>query len=365
MRIAVAMSGGVDSSVAALLLKEQGHEVVGLSMQLWDHSSETGRSGRCCTLDDLADARRVAWALGIPHYVLNLEDEFRNHVVRPFVADYVNGRTPIPCTACNTKVKFAALFERAADFGCGAVATGHYARLARDETGRPVLRKGRDEQKDQSYFLYDLSPAQLDAARFPVGELTKEQVREKARQAALPTADKEESMEICFVPARETAGDFVREHASSLGLDLPAHGRFVDSAENVLGSHEGIFRFTIGQRRGVGVSGPERRYVTQIDPLSGDVTIGRREELLGAEAHVVSLRWTSIDPPQDPIRARVRIRHRGREVEATIVPNGTEARILFDEPVLAIAPGQAAVFSRDEVILGGGILSREQPSKSG
>ncbi len=255
MRIAVAMSGGVDSSVAALLLKEAGHEPIGLSMQLWDHSREAGRTGRCCTLDDLADARRVAWALGIRHYVLNLEDEFRRDVVRPFVASYLSGETPIPCSACNTKVKFATLWERARALGCEAVATGHYVRRGSDAAGRPVLRRGIDPAKDQSYFLYDLTTEQLAAARFPVGELTKAEVRAHARRASLPTADKEESQEICFVPAGTRAGDFVAEHAAELGLELPAaSGPLEDARGGSLGSHEGHFRFTIGQRRGIGVA---------------------------------------------------------------------------------------------------------------
>ncbi|MFY9549750.1 MAG: argininosuccinate synthase domain-containing protein, partial [Thermoanaerobaculia bacterium] len=209
MRIAVAMSGGVDSSVAALLLEEAGHEVIGLSMQLWDHSGEPGRSGRCCTLDDLSDARRVAWALGIRHYVLDLEEEFRRDVVQPFVASYLSGETPIPCSACNAKVKFATLWERARAIGCEAVATGHYVRAERDTAGRAVLRKGIDPAKDQSYFLYDLTLEQLAAARFPVGGLTKAEVRARARRANLPTADKDESQEICFVPSGTRAGQFV------------------------------------------------------------------------------------------------------------------------------------------------------------
>src|SRR5215471_12802790 len=213
MRIAVAMSGGVDSSVAALLLHEQGHEVIGLSMQLWDHSADSGRTGRCCTLDDLSDARRVAWTLGVRHYVLDLEEEFRRDVVRPFVAAYLGGDTPIPCSSCNAKVKFATLWERARALGCEAMATGHYVRADRDGRGRAVLRKGADADKDQSYFLYDLSAEQLEAARFPVGGLTKAEVRAHARRAALPTADKEESQEICFVAAGQSTGDFVAAHA--------------------------------------------------------------------------------------------------------------------------------------------------------
>ena len=242
----------MDSSVAALLLRDEGHEVVGLSMQLWDHSGEAGRSGRCCTLDDLGDARRAAWALGIRHYVLNLEEEFRRDVVRPFVGAYLAGETPIPCSACNTKVKFATLWERARALGCAAVATGHYARAGRDDvSGRAVLRKGRDAAKDQSYFLYDLSEEQLAGARFPVGEMTKSEVRARARAAGLPNADKEESQEICFVPPGTRAGEFVARHATTLGFAAPPEaGVIEDAAGGRVGEHAGHYRYTIGQRRG-------------------------------------------------------------------------------------------------------------------
>jgi tRNA-specific 2-thiouridylase len=360
MRIAVAMSGGVDSSVAALLLKEQGHEVIGLSMQLWDHSSEPGRTGRCCTADDLSDARRVAWKLDIPHYVLDLEREFAAAVVRPFVESYLAGETPIPCSSCNSKVKFATLWDRARALGCGAVATGHYVRRGVDaSTRRAVLRKGADRAKDQSYFLWDLTPEQLEAARFPVGDLTKEEVRAHARRANLPTADKEESQEICFVPRGSRAGDFVAEQAEKMGLPLPAasSGAIENTAGERIGTHDGHFRFTIGQRRGMGVAASERLYVLSIDAAANRVVVGTAPELGAREANAKEVRFLS-ETPTASFRAAVRVRHRSPEAPATISPGPNKtAQILFDNPVRAVAPGQSCVFYDGDTVLGGGVLT--------
>lgn len=360
MRIAVAMSGGVDSSVAALLLKEEGHEVIGLSMQLWDHSGEPGRTGRCCTSNDLADARRAAWKMDIAHYVVNLEEEFRREVVAPFVASYLSGETPIPCSACNTRVKFATLLDRARVMGCDAVATGHYAQRRTDPgSGRLVLLKGRDRDKDQSYFLYDLTSEQLQAARFPVGALTKNEVREHARRAGLPNAEKEESQEICFVPAGSRPGDFVADQAGHLGLALPVvPGTIEGSGGEKLGSHPGHFRFTVGQRRGLGLAAAERLYVLSIDPLANRVVVGGAAELSTREAEIGGLRL-SRDEGRVSLRTAARVRHRAAEVPATVFPaEDGSARVLFDHPVRAVAPGQSCVFYDGEVVIGGGVIRR-------
>ena len=360
MRIAVAMSGGVDSSVAALLLRDEGHEVIGLSMQLWDHSGEPGRSGRCCTLDDLGDARKAAWSLGLRHYVLDLEEEFRRDVVRPFVGAYLAGETPIPCSACNTKVKFATLWDRARAMGCEGVATGHYARAGRDARGRPVLRKGLDGAKDQSYFLYELSEEQLAGARFPVGGLTKEDVRARARAACLPNADKEESQEICFVEPGTRAGEFVARHAGSMGFGTPPdRGRLEGIAGERLGEHAGHFRYTIGQRRGIGVASTERLYVLEVDAKSNRVVVGPEAALEGRSAVLGEVRLSAA-APSGPFRAGVRIRHRAAEVPATITPGpGDTAKVEFELPVRAVTPGQRCVFYEGDLVLGGGVIRKK------
>src|SRR5262245_18985380 len=349
MRIVVAMSGGVDSSVAAGLLAREGHDVIGLSMQLYDQQQGDVTFGSCCTIDDLYDARRAARTIGIPHYIVNFEHKFEEHVISNFVREYSAGRTPIPCVHCNGDLKFASLVERAESFGAEAVATGHYAQVAFDEApGRYLLKRGADAQKDQSYFLFTLSQAQLARARFPVGALDKPAVREEARRLGLQVADKKDSQEICFVASGEHP-EFVGRRAAMPG------GVIRDRDGRVLARHDGVHRFTIGQRKGLGVSAGIPLYVVDIDAGAAAVTVGPREALERTTLTASRVNWISGETPASPVRCRARIRYRHREAPATMTPiAGNRVSVTFDTPQSAMTPGQAVVFYEGDTVLGGG-----------
>ena len=364
MKIAVAMSGGVDSSAAAAILKEQGHNLVGFTMQLWNQRrgisvDENGEPlpSRCCSLDDVYDARRVAEELGFPFYVLNLEKEFERDVVQPFVNSYLNGETPIPCVACNSRLKFASLDKLATSLGCEKVATGHYARVEFDEaTNRYRLLRGRDPNKDQSYFLWELTQDQLSRAFFPLGELSKSDARQAARDSHLAVAEKKESQEICFVPDGDYAG-FIDGYlaAEAQTNRLPGEGEIVTSEGSVIGTHGGIHRYTIGQRRGIGIASSRPLYVLGVDAGENRVVVGYDDELLGDEFTAAGVNWIAMDNPTKPVRAEVRIRYRHTAAPATVTPRpNSRAIVKFDEPQRAITPGQATVFYRGDEVVGGG-----------
>jgi len=372
MKIAVAMSGGVDSSAAAALLMEEGHELVGFTMQLWNQRrnlsvDENGDPlpSRCCSLDDVYDARRVAADLGFPFYVLNLERDFERDVVSPFVASYLAGETPIPCVACNSRLKFASLDRLARSLGCEKVATGHYARVRFDaESGRHKLSRGLDAQKDQSYFLWELTQGQLAHALFPLGELTKSEAREIARRAGLPVAGKAESQEICFVPDGDYAGFIDRYlEAEGRGHETPRAGEIVNTRGEGLGEHGGVHRYTVGQRRGIGLSAERPLYVVQIDARRNRVVVGTDEELARTDFVAAGVNWIAFDQARGPVRAEVRVRYRHQPAPATIqmIDEG-RARVAFDEPQRAITPGQATVFYRGDEVLGGGWIEKEAVS---
>ncbi len=345
------MSGGVDSSVAAALLAEAGHDVVGLSMQLYDQRPGTETFGTCCSLDDLQDARRVAAAIGIPHYIVNFEERFRETVVRNFVHEYAAGRTPIPCVHCNADLKFATLVERAAGLNAVAVATGHYARVEfDDERRRYRLRRAADPDKDQSYFLFSLTQDQLARAMFPVGHLTKPDVRRHAERLGLAVATKPDSHEICFVPDGNT-GDFVERHLD----DRMADGEIVDSGGRLLGRHRGLHRYTVGQRKGLGISASAPLYVLKLDPAAHRIVVGPREALGRTDFTAAAVNWIAGAPPPSPQRMTARIRHHHADAPATVVADGTgHASVRFDTPQMAITPGQAVVFYDEDEVLGGG-----------
>src|SRR3954452_19184827 len=364
--IAVAMSGGVDSSTVAAVLRSEGHNVIGLTMQLWNQRRLAGREGmpqsvqgRCCSLDDVCDAGRVARQSGIPYYVVNHEESFEREVVRPFVEEYLSGRTPIPCSLCNNHLKFDQLLTVAQEIGAERVATGHYAGLTYDDArGRWLLKRPADHSKDQTYFLFGLTQEQLSRTLFPLGNMTKPEVRELAKKHGLALAEKPDSQEICFVPGGDYK-NFIDAYLAEEGESLPdTSGELVTSDGKVVGEHGGIHNFTVGQRKGLGVATGSPLYVIQIKGDARQVVVGNSEDLYmrSLRAHRVNL--ISVEELKEPMRVTVKIRHRHEAAAAMLEKSGEdEVLVTFDQPQRAVTPGQAAVFYDGEVVVGGGWIA--------
>jgi len=360
--IAVAMSGGVDSSVVAALLSQQGRNVVGLTMQLWNQRrlpelSTENTTGRCCSLDDVYDARRVAEQIGIPYYVVNFEQQFEQQVVKPFVEEYLAGRTPVPCTLCNNYIKFDRFLEMADAVGALQIATGHYARIRYDQSsGRYQLLRAVDDGKDQTYFLFGLTQQQLARTLFPLGELTKPEVRDLARGMDLAVAAKGDSQEICFVPNGDYAA-FLSAYLKDIGADPRAtQGEIVTTAGRTLGKHDGVHHFTVGQRRGLGIATGEPLYVIATEPQTQRVIVGGNQDLLRERFFASGVNWISIAGVEGSRRAQVKIRNKHSAAPATLLATGSpdRAEVIFDQPQRAVTPGQGAVFYDNDLILGGG-----------
>ena len=361
--IAVAMSGGVDSSTVAALLRAEGHALVGLTLQLWNQRRLAGREGmpetvqgRCCSIDDVYDARRVAEQLDIPYYLVNAQERFEAEVVRPFVDEYLAGRTPVPCTLCNNHLKFDQLLLTARQIGAERIATGHYARNHfNTERGRWVLSRPADRSKDQTYFLFGLTQEQLARTLFPLGEMQKPAVRALAAKQGLALAAKPDSQEICFIPGGSYS-DFLRAYLDEQERELPdSAGELISASGEVLGEHSGIHQFTVGQRKGLGLSSREPLYVLRIHPDSHKVEVGSDDQLLSRDLVANRLNWISIAAPEEPIRVHVKIRHRHEPAPAVLRVTGTDrVEVAFDNPQRAITPGQSAVFYIEDEVAGGG-----------
>ncbi|MDA0734096.1 MAG: tRNA 2-thiouridine(34) synthase MnmA [Chloroflexi bacterium] len=354
-RVVVAMSGGVDSSVAALLLQQQGYDVVGVTMKLYslDETDLPDYYRGCCTVDDVEDARIVCHRLGVPHYVMNVQKEFQTFVIDYFCAEYQKGRTPHPCIACNDKIKFNFLARRASVLNCDYVATGHYARIEEDATGLS-LRKGLDASKDQSYVLYGMGQNELAHSLMPVGGYAKDDIRRMALDADFPNAQKPDSQDICFIPFGDYKA-FLKERIT------PASGDIVDTAGNVLAQHGGIEMFTVGQRRGLGMSGGDPLYVLRLEPETNRVVVGPESGLYRDKFWVSRVNYVSGRPPVEPVQVGVKIRYKFEEADAVLQPAPDGAMIKFTQPQRSITPGQAAVFYQGDTVLGGGIIERDLP----
>jgi tRNA-specific 2-thiouridylase len=360
--IAVAMSGGVDSSTVAALLQAEGHPVVGLTMQLWNQRRLAGREGmpeqvqgRCCSIEDVYDARHVAEHLGIPYYVVNHQERFERDVVRPFVDEYLSGRTPIPCSLCNNHLKFDQLLTTAQQIGAELLATGHYARVEySEERGRWILLRGRDLSKDQSYFLFGLTQEQLSRTLFPLGNMSKPEVRELAQQHGLALAEKPDSQEICFVPGGDYKR-FIDAYLEEQGEALPdTSGELVTTSGEVVGTHAGIHNFTVGQRKGLGIATGSPLYVIELRGDQRRVVVGRDDDLRSRALRAHRLNWIAFESLEGRMRVRAKIRHRHEAAHAEVSMDGDDASVIFDEPQRAITPGQAVVFYDGDVVVGGG-----------
>jgi len=358
MRVVIALSGGVDSAVAAAILKEEGYQVIGATMQIWPPDKvipEVDHFSGYCGVGTIEEAKRVAHKLSIPHHVMNFKDIFAQKVIADFYKEYSQGRTPNPCIRCNQYIKFGVLLNRAKELGTDFVATGHHARIVKDEAkGRYLLKKGIDRRKDQSYVLYSLTQEQLSRILLPIGNLTKEKVREIARELGLPAATKLESQDICFIPDNNYS-NFLKEYVPQ----AVKPGPILNKEGSILGQHRGIASYTIGQRRGLGISAKEPMYVTAIDQEGNAIMVGSKQEVYSKELIASRLNWITLAELRGTIRAKAKIRYRHKEAEAEVTPlDDSNVHVKFKEPQMAITPGQAVVFYQGDTVIGGGIIEK-------